>query len=411
MKPKSALIEGTYTAPASGNLKIVTLRQAETMRLVHHRHGEGRLPNRDEARALARAIASNFPDSSALALAAMEPWCQAIGDGERFAIADDPEWLEAAEYGQLLRLTKAERKALGISVVKAMNVSATEMAADNLRVNRERKAAVRAEARRSNPKPPPWDELEPWKALGIGRSKFFQLKKAVLEEHPDLGSSSCTKDVRSKLIELVRTKIVHAAATRRKSVSLRKAKPCLAFGMSPRTFARKKKAGTIIVEVAADGCTRVINIITGQTVLLTPVPPNVLEAAPPAAGRIQKSKSSGKSKPRAVKAKGKAKPTKQASKSVGVASDHDALVVAEHDQAHTTTMPATQPYGGRTAPPQLSPLLVVVVQSTQHIARRMRPRVNAARRLCRTMTYNCMQMAHASPYSGSTRCNVGEDRA
>lgn len=162
-------------------------------------------------------------------------------------------------------------------------------------------------------------------------------------------------------------KAKRALTAKPKPVSLRKAKPWLAFGISERTFFRLKKAGDIVVDVAADGSTSVTNIISEETLLMTGILPNQLdEAAPAKAGRLHKSNSPGKSKskPRAAKAKAKAqsKPT-QAKRPDGAPPPQDAVVVANH-VANATTMTAIHACGGRTAPPLHAPIDIASMQVT-----------------------------------------------
>ncbi|MTD93927.1 hypothetical protein GIW81_06205 [Hyphomicrobium sp. xq] len=93
--------------------------------------------------------------------------------------AESPRMWRAAEMGELLRLTKAERERVGIKTFRAAGVTRRQMTADNKARDRERKRKARAKARLG--RPPSLAKLKPWLDLGISERTYFRRKKAAAD--------------------------------------------------------------------------------------------------------------------------------------------------------------------------------------------------------------------------------------
>jgi hypothetical protein len=155
-----------------------SLRTREIDDLAKYRHWSS-APNEAEARALATAMAS-VTDSKRAAIW-IRTWCVNIDPDEQDEIiadaAENPRKWKAAEFGELLGLTREERAKRKITTFRAASVTKKEMTAERQRKDRERQRAKRAEARRG--KPLSREKLKPWLGLGISRSTFNRrLKKA-----------------------------------------------------------------------------------------------------------------------------------------------------------------------------------------------------------------------------------------
>jgi hypothetical protein len=122
-------------------------------------------------------------------------WCPwLLGDDVKAAIdriAANPHKFSAATLGKLLRLTDAERTALGITTIRAIDVSWAEMVARRRRRDRQYRAKRRLAKRAS--RPASLNQTKPWEAEGISRATWYRRRKAAGE----------TNSVGSKLPESV----------------------------------------------------------------------------------------------------------------------------------------------------------------------------------------------------------------
>jgi len=91
-------------------------------------------------------------------------------------IAHGPSRYKAASLGWWLGLTDAERTALRISTIRAIDVTPKEMAERRKKADRERKAKQRSLKRLS--KPETITHRKPWLAQRISRATWYRLRKA-----------------------------------------------------------------------------------------------------------------------------------------------------------------------------------------------------------------------------------------
>jgi hypothetical protein len=97
-------------------------------------------------------------------------------------VAANPRKFSAATLGKLLRLTDAERTALGITTIRAFDVSWAEMVARRRERDRQYRANRRLAERAS--RPAPLSQTKPWEAEGISRATWYRRQKAADETNP-----------------------------------------------------------------------------------------------------------------------------------------------------------------------------------------------------------------------------------
>jgi hypothetical protein len=105
-------------------------------------------------------------------------------------IAARPSRYKAATLGWRLGLTDAERTTLQIKTIRAIDVSADEMAERRRKVDRERKAKQRSLKRLA--KPETITHRKPWLAKEMSRATWYRQRNAPNKK------TSETKSVRSK---------------------------------------------------------------------------------------------------------------------------------------------------------------------------------------------------------------------
>jgi hypothetical protein len=119
------------------------------------------------------------------------PRAEAEALAEKVAAA--PYKYKADTLGSRLRLTDTERTALHITTIRAVNVSAVEMAARRKQRDRERKRVARLRRRVTTPEPA--SRSRPWQVSGISRATWYRRRKVQDTE-------SETKSVRSRVLSI-----------------------------------------------------------------------------------------------------------------------------------------------------------------------------------------------------------------
>lgn len=150
-------------------------RAREVDDLARHR---GSL-NRDAQITFAIAIASVAGAKDAVTWITQA--CPALDADELEAIVTDaafePRRWTATQFGELLGLTRDERKRLGIRTFRWVGATKRKMKADNRRNNTAYQAAKRAAEKAAHPpKPPSIEQLKPWKVEGMSRRTWYRHK-------------------------------------------------------------------------------------------------------------------------------------------------------------------------------------------------------------------------------------------
>jgi hypothetical protein len=101
------------------------------------------------------------------------PRAEAAALAEKVAAA--PRKYKASALGSCLRLTDTERTALHITTIRAVDVSAVEMATRRKQRDRERKRVARL--RRRVTMAEPVSRSRPWQACGISRATWYRRRK------------------------------------------------------------------------------------------------------------------------------------------------------------------------------------------------------------------------------------------
>lgn len=163
---------------------ITALRIAELKRLFTSRHGHT-LPDTDAGRdavlVMAHHLAHRYADAARYignSIGLRAPWMRADESAEiiRRVVARPIKW-RADKLAQLLRVTEAERRRLGIRTIGAVDVSKEEREQARRRRQRQRE---RARRRTQGVKPRAEYETnsvsrtKPWLAEGISRRTWYR---------------------------------------------------------------------------------------------------------------------------------------------------------------------------------------------------------------------------------------------
>jgi hypothetical protein len=175
-----SILDLQYRRKANSN-PLANFRVAELERLFSRRYGLT-LPDDDSGRDDA-VIALHHLAFRSDAVARMQDWitrwCPWMPNREALIrrILDQPRRFRAAELGEQVRLTKAERQALRITTIRAIDETARQMAArrrkDHAERERQRRAAAGAKPRSESLR-----AQAPWAVLGISESTYRRRRKA-----------------------------------------------------------------------------------------------------------------------------------------------------------------------------------------------------------------------------------------
>jgi hypothetical protein len=189
---------------------IMRVRLRELERFFEHRYGPT-LPDddagRDDLFIAAHTIGGAYPfDVAKRIVAWAKLWCPWMDDTEMQELAErvsaNPHRWQADTQAGRLGLTDAERSALRITTIGAVDVSKAERVQRRKRRARERAAASRQ--RRRRPKAEIVSRTRPWEALGISRSTWYRRKKRGHQDETKTGElgwrPSETKTVRSRWV-------------------------------------------------------------------------------------------------------------------------------------------------------------------------------------------------------------------
>ncbi len=175
---RAAARDQRRTNPAT---RMAWLRLAEMERLFAHRYG-CTLPDddagRDDLELALHHIAGAGIDVAHRCVSWARLWAPWMSKDAAKALAEQVIasllHFRAAPLGRRLRLTKAERAVLKIRTIRA--IDATEAPAQRKRrLDRDRKAKQRAEARAARPEP--ISRTKPWEAEGISRRTWYRRKR------------------------------------------------------------------------------------------------------------------------------------------------------------------------------------------------------------------------------------------
>jgi hypothetical protein len=181
-------LEAKHRAEENGKprprLPLAVVRARDLEALLIHRYRDLTLPDDDAGRADARVMVHHLP--VCLVRIWLEAWTPWMDEDEIELLASEVEadrrYWKAAELGQAMRLTAAERAALKITTIQAIDPEET------LRIKRDRKRQAEA-ARRRRLGAKPRDQYladatasRPWEAQGISRRTWFRRREAGVTE-------------------------------------------------------------------------------------------------------------------------------------------------------------------------------------------------------------------------------------
>lgn len=178
-------------SPSAGGFDMLLMRQRDINVLLADRFGGSKddfvLPNDEETRrVLRRTLCHHVGFKSPVRrirnwLAKHCPWMspEDVNYWVRFA-HDNPVPPTMVELGKVLHLTECERRRLGISTMYSIDVTKEQRARAKAQLAADKK---RAQRRASGVRPRAEYEAsslsatEPWKALGMSRSKWYRKGK------------------------------------------------------------------------------------------------------------------------------------------------------------------------------------------------------------------------------------------
>jgi hypothetical protein len=161
-------------------IRVPNFRKAEMHMLFRKRYRVDQLPNddagRDDGRLMVDHLMLRGEDHARRWAAHGMPWMPEDELDEMIEDAGTGKWWGAAELGQALRLTHAERKLLDIRTFRPIDRTVRQLKQDTRERRAQRERDSRAEAG-ATPRAMSEAQLKPWLALGISRATFYRNRK------------------------------------------------------------------------------------------------------------------------------------------------------------------------------------------------------------------------------------------
>lgn len=164
--------------------QLVSLRLHDLAKLFRHRYGV-ELPDDDAGRddlavAINHIVCLLYPRRHAANwIDLWAPWLSAAEQRRivDLAIADTQYWT-ADELAWRLRVTKEERRMLGLTTIGAIDETTGDRAARRLEKQRERQAKYRHD-NGAKPRAKSVSRIKPWVSEGISRATWYRRKRGI----------------------------------------------------------------------------------------------------------------------------------------------------------------------------------------------------------------------------------------